>query len=275
MRYHVRHQTSYSYSKPIPYAIQSLRLTPQPYQGLRVLSWQVDSERRRPLPSITDGFGNVTHCHSVNHPHSTTTVRVHGEVETQDTGGIVYGAPEPLPPPFFRHPTFLTAPSPSLRQLAADHQGGASDRDRLMALAAAVGKQLTYRAPGSRLPVPAAETLARGTGGAEDCAHVFIAAARLLGIPARYVSGYLWTGEGGDSQAAHAWAEAFVDGLGWFGFDPVSGRTGGPALVSERHIRAAVGLDYWSAAPVRSIRRGDADEALHIRIQVMQARVDQ
>ena len=117
----------------------------------------------------------------------------------------------------------------------------------------------------------AADALARGFGVCQDHAHLFIAAARLIDIPARYVSGYLWTGV--DAQpfdASHAWAEAFVPELGWVGFDPAN-----RICPTENYIRVAVGLDYSAAAPVRGLRRGPAEESLDVEVQVRRQGGDQ
>jgi len=135
----------------------------------------------------------------------------------------------------------------------------------------AVRDRVEYRLGLTDVLTPAADALAAGAGVCQDHAHVFITAARVLGVPARYVSGYLWTG-GPEQQveASHAWAEAFVDDLGWVGFDAAN-RT----CPSETYIRASIGLDYWSAAPVRGVRRGAAAEQLTVRVRVEQASVEQ
>src|SRR5213079_1652891 len=91
-------------------------------------------------------------------------------------------------------------------------------------------------------------------------------AARSLGIPSRYVTGYLVTPEGEASTASHAWAEAFVPDLGWVGFDPTNG-----ICPADGHVRVAVGLDYLSAAPVRGTRSGGGAEALTVMVEVDQA----
>ncbi len=270
MRLQVRHQTAYHYASPIHYAIQTLRLTPRPHDGLRVLRWRVRGETRRELPSFIDGFGNLTHSHTVNRPHSSAAVFVEGEVETQATDGVVRGAAEPLPPVFFLRPTALTAPDPALAELAVSATG-ASELDRLYGLMNAVRDRLDYRPGVTDAATPAAAALVAGAGVCQDHAHVFIAAARLLGIPARYVGGYLWTGgELHEYEASHAWAEAYVGHLGWVGFDAANRICPG-----EAYIRTAIGLDYWSAAPVRGLRRGEASERLAVKVSVVQAGAEQ
>jgi transglutaminase-like putative cysteine protease len=116
----------------------------------------------------------------------------------------------------------------------------------------------------------AAEALAKGSGVCQDHAHVFIAVARLLGLPARYVSGYLWQGGSETASASHAWAEAHVPDFGWLGFDPANN-----ICPTEKYVRVAIGLDYGEAAPVRGIRRGAADEVLTVAVDVQPAQAQQ
>jgi transglutaminase-like putative cysteine protease len=270
MRLQVRHQTAYHYASPISYAIQTLRLSPRPHDGLAVLRWRVRGETRHALPSFIDGFGNLAHSHTVNRPHASSAVFVEGEVETRATDGVVRGAAEPLPPVFYLRPTALTAPDPTLADLAASATG-ASELDRVYALMNAVRDRIDYRPGVTDAATTAAAALVAAAGVCQDHAHVFIAAARLLGIPARYVGGYLWTGnELNEYEASHAWAEAFVEDLGWVGFDAANRLCPG-----EAYIRTAIGLDYWSAAPVRGLRRGEANERLAVKVSVTRADAEQ
>lgn len=271
MRLRVRHQTAYSYDAPIAAAIQTLRLTPRTYEGLSVVHWRVWSDHRRELPMFIDGYGNPTHCHAVNQPHADATVFVDGEVETTATHGIVRGAPEPLPPLFFLRRTPLTAPDPALEALARQATPQGSVLKQLHALLNLVRDKVDYLHGATDVATTASEALAAGAGVCQDHAHIFIAAARLLGIPARYVGGYLWSGpEAREYQATHAWAEAFVHDLGWVGFDP-SNRI----CPTEAYIRTSIGLDYRSAAPVRGVRRGAGAETLSVAVNVIQAGADQ
>jgi transglutaminase-like putative cysteine protease len=271
MRLSVRHRTTYRYETAIAYATQTLRLSPQPFEGLAVIAWRVGSNGRRELPHFIDGLGNIVHSHTMGRPHKEYTIAVEGEVETADTHGIVRGAREPLPPLFFQRSTPLTLADGAIVALAAEAARAASPLERLHNLMGAIGARIDYRLGSTAVTTTAAQALARGAGVCQDHAHVFIAAARSLGIPARYVSGYLWTGENErEYEASHAWAEAFVAELGWVGFDPSNG-----VCPSGNHIRTGVGLDYWSAAPVRGIRRGEAGESLTVEVQVRQAAVQQ
>jgi len=263
MRLVIRHRTDYRYSKPLAYAIQTLRLTPRTYDGLAVISWQVRGERQRELPSYIDGLGNVVHSNSLNRPHDRAAIAVEGVVETRATGGGVRDARECLPPTYFLRRTRLTGPDESIARLAAEAARGTNGMDRLVALREAVAARVVYRQGVTDAKTSASQALATGSGVCQDHAHLFIACCRTLGIPARYVGGYLWTGHGGEEQASHAWAEAWLDEQGWIGFDPSNN-----AQPGESYIRIAIGLDYWQAAPVRGIRRGEAEETLAVKVAI-------
>ena|SRR5579862_986277 len=264
MRLIIRHQTAYRYSKPITYAIQTLRLSPRPYEGLNVINWRVRGEARHELPHFIDGYGNLVHCHTVNRAHDHAAILVEGEVETRVTDGVVRGAAETLPPLFYLRPTRLTAITPAIADLAQSRTGNSFDR--LTALMEEVRLRLDYRAGVTQPSTTADEALQLGAGVCQDHAHLFIAAARAMGVPARYVGGYLWAGGGDEDQASHAWAEAYLQDFGWVGFDP-SNRT----RPSEAYVRASIGLDYWSAAPVRGVRRGEGEEALAVKVKVKES----
>jgi transglutaminase-like putative cysteine protease len=270
MRLAVTHRTVYRYTRPIRYAIQTLRLEPRPYEGLTVLSWRVEGADRRALPRFIDGLGNAVHCQTIDRPHREAAITVTGEVETRRDDGVVLGTVEPLPPLFFLRATPLTAPDAAIAALAQE-AAGKDPIERLHALMSQVRDRLDYRPGETDSTTSAAAALAQGHGVCQDHAHVFVAAARLMDIPARYVSGYLWTGSDGQPfDASHAWAEAFVPELGWVGFDAAN-----RICPTENYIRVAVGLDYGAAAPVRGLRRGPAEESLSVEVQVRRQDGDQ
>ena len=124
-----------------------------------------------------------------------------------------------------------------------------------------------YRSGVTGVTDRARDVLARGEGVCQDQAHVAIAACRAAGIPARYVSGYYWGDPSGkEYEANHAWAEVFVGGTGWIGFDPANRRR-----VDDNYVRLAHGLDYLDAAPARGMRRGGGMETLSVRVRVADA----
>jgi transglutaminase-like putative cysteine protease len=245
MRLRVTQATTYRYSEPIAYAIRMLRMTPQPYEGLVVTSWRVHGGARRELPAFTDGYGNTVHGNSIDRPHQGAIVAVEGMAETRDTGGRVRGAPETLPPGFYLRTTPPTrVATGQAAGLAAGKPGTLDWAERLMDAVRA--------------------TLENGAGLCQDRVHLFIAACRRAGVPARAVCGYLWSeGTGGSDDGSHVWAETFLHEIGWVGFDPSI-----PARAGDRHLRVAIGLDCLAAAPVRGVWRGSASGTMDVTISV-------
>jgi transglutaminase-like putative cysteine protease len=271
MRIRVRHTTSYTYSKPVEFAAQSLRLAPRNHAGQRVLSWEVREASGRPIPATDDGYGNIVHLLTFVRSHLAAGIVAEGEVETTDTHGIVREAAETLPGVYWLRPTAATSPDESLTALADGLTRIADPVDRLHRLMDRVRERIDYVVGTTTVTTTAAEALAHGKGVCQDHAHVFIACARALGFPARYVSGYLWTGgEHAPAEASHAWAEALVDPVGWIGFDAAN-----RVCPTEAYVRVAIGLDYAEAAPVRGARRGTSEEALAVAVDVQSAHAQQ
>jgi transglutaminase-like putative cysteine protease len=131
-------------------------------------------------------------------------------------------------------------------------------------------ERVEYAAGHTDADTPAEQALVTGKGVCQDHAQIFIAASRALGIPARYVSGYLMMDDRVDQDAGHAWAEAHVDGLGWVGFDVSNG-----ICPDARYVRMATGRDYRDAAPIRGIRFGVHEETMHVSLAVEQQRMEQ
>lgn len=263
----VKHETRYRYDTPAVYTIQSLKLTPQNTTGQHVLSWNLDCGQDGTIPSFVDSFGNVTHTFVINREHSDVLIRVTGLVQTTDVSGVVDGTREPFPLVAYLRETDLTAPNEALEDLAWSVGKGQKPLDLAHALMGAVRDRIDYREGETQVETTAAQALERGLGVCQDHAHTFICCARLRGIPARYVSGYLQASENKDEvyEAGHAWAEAYIDDLGWVGFD-VANRS----CPHEAYLRVAVGLDYREAAPIRGLRLGGGAEKLDVSVQVVQ-----
>ncbi|HYC03965.1 MAG TPA: transglutaminase family protein [Azospirillaceae bacterium] len=270
MRLTIRHETRYAFDTPLRSVAQLLRLTPSDHAGQTVLSWRV-AAGGEDLPGFEDGYGNRCHLLTRRGTVRDLIVTVQGEVETEDRAGLLAGQAEPLPPAFFLRTTDLTAPDEGLRALAVEAKGEAGHLARLHALMGLVRDRVAYRTGTTGTATTAAAALAGGQGVCQDQAHVMIAAARSLGIPARYAGGYYWPGANGrDEPAAHAWMEGHVEGLGWVGFDPANG-----VCPTDRYVRVAVGLDYADAAPVRGVRQGGGTERLTVSVRVDEMAVQQ
>ncbi|GAB6053297.1 transglutaminase family protein [Magnetospira thiophila] len=268
MQITIDHETVYRYETPVTYSIQSLRLTPQTFDGQNLRQWSVEAPGAGMLQGFTDSFGNVTHTLVIDRPHQEVRIRVRGRVSTTDTNGVVTGTNEPFPPLFFLRATELTKADGAIRALArAAHSASKNDLDCLHQLMEMLHESLEYQVGETDALTTAAEALGKGVGVCQDHAHVFIAGARSLDIPARYVSGYLLQTEtGAESQAAHAWAEALVPDLGWVAFDVTN-----LICASDRYVRVGVGLDYREASPVRGVRQGGGAEDMAVSVRVSQS----
>jgi transglutaminase-like putative cysteine protease len=189
-------------------------------------------------------------------------IRATGLVETHASPWLVDapGLPSPL---VYLRPTELTPQHASLRELGAPLAGGV-DVDRLLKLAKAVCERVAYRAGATTVATHAAEALALGAGVCQDQAHVFIAACRPHGVPARYVSGYFYAPDS-PALASHAWADVCVDVAQrrWLSVDVTHG-----CLMDERHVRLAVGPDYAACLPIRGIRHGGGEEAMRVSVAI-------
>jgi len=268
MRIQISHRTTYTYAQPASAIIQLLRLTPRGHAGQSVRRWRIDIDCDGSLMASQDAFGNTVHALSPNGPIAHLTVVADGEVDTFDTAGVIRDAPERFPSAIYLRETPLTVPSPEVRAYAAE-RFQAADSDVLGTmhrLLADLHKDVTFDVTPTTVVTTAAEAFAMKRGVCQDLTHIFIAAARSVGVPARYVSGYLWRADGHrlqSQEAGHAWAEALIPDVGWVGFDAANGIS-----PTDAHVRVAIGLDYLGAAPVRGSRTGGPSETLDVAVQI-------
>jgi transglutaminase-like putative cysteine protease len=259
MRAHISHRTTYRYQEPVKYTAQTLRLTPRRDGEQHTLAWSIHAPGRR--AEQVDAHGNITHLLTLEEPHREISIVVTGVVEITRTGDVLreQGGLSPLA---YLAPTALTAVSDRIIALAHEHlQGPGPTRQRLYELAKGVCAGVRYRPGTTTVEDPAAAALERGEGVCQDQAHVLIACCRSMGIPARYVSGYLCSGHAGEI-ASHAWVEAWLtEPQGWHGIDVTHVQPAGAG-----HCRLAVGRDYLDAAPVRGMRRGGGPEVMDVSV---------
>lgn len=258
MKLLVDHTTAYSYATPLTHSLQMVRLFARAHAGMAVLNWRVEASRGDALESFEDGLGNRAALAEARGARA--HLRVSGMVETSDTQGWVHGAPDPLPARYFLRETPLTAPDEALKSLSASAPD--DSYRRAIWLRDAVRDHMDFQVGATDAATPAAIAFARGAGVCQDHAHALIAAARACGLPARYVSGYLWTGADRE-PASHAWAEIHIDGQGWLGLDPAN-----RLWMSPSHVRLTIGLDYAHAAPVTGVRRGGGVETMDVSLAV-------
>lgn len=265
MQLHIRHETRYDYEETVSYSIQSLKLTPRAEPGQRVIAWRVSTPGER-LEQV-DPYGNVTHVVTVEAPHRELRIVVEGIADiTPDAagGGVTPVLDGELPALAFMAPTSLTRANEAVRSLSTRHLGRhPASRASLLDLVAGISEAVAYEPGITDVSHSAIEALELGSGVCQDQAHVFVACCRAAGIPARYVSGYFFTGATGE-VASHAWADAWLGpGDGWLSLDVTHGSTAGAS-----HCRLAVGRDYLDAAPVRGVRRGGGREHLTVAVRL-------
>ena len=265
MRLNIVHETAYRYATPATRAIETLRLTPRGHDGQFVVNWRIDVDRDCHLDASNDAFGNTVHSFTAEGPLDGLVITAEGAVETQDTHGVVKGQVERFPPAVFLRDTSLTESDASIRDFARDVAGRVGpDKVRILhGLMDGIRERMRFEINATDTGTTASEAFHLGHGVCQDFAQVFIAATRHLGIPSRYVSGYLFHTEDLVGDAGHAWAESLIDDLGWVGFDPANG-----ICPTDAYVRCAVGLDYLGAAPVRGVRYGGNGEELAVRVNV-------
>jgi transglutaminase-like putative cysteine protease len=266
MRLFIHHRTDYRFSEPQARLVQLLRLTPTSHEGQNVVDWRIDVDCDARLKPARDGYGNETCMLYVDGPVERISLTVNGEVLTEDRAGVVIGAPEPLPPLLFTQTTRLTQASPAILDLAREIEAdGDSPLDRAHRLNQEIYERMRFSTARSDADRTAAAAFDECEGVGQDFAHIFIAAARSMGLPARYVSGHVYR-RGADSAklpASHGWAEAHVEGYGWIGFDPTA-----DICPHDAYVRVAIGLDYHDAAPVSGARTGGGREMLDVGVRV-------
>jgi len=278
--YRIQHHTTFQYSAPVRESVMQLRMRPRSDCGQRCLEFDLNITPNARVHSYTDSVGNAVHHFDIPSEHQTLSIEAESLVERH--------APPNLParlamdaweeidrlaqrPENFDwvHPSIYATPTARLRALAEELRISRHS-DPLTAMTElniGLHRAMKYEPKSTRADSPIDECLEHRRGVCQDFAHVFIAIARLLRIPARYVSGHLYqepTEKATPSRdASHAWAEALLPELGWIGFDATSGlRTG------ECHIRTAVERDYFDAAPTRGVFKGVAETELIVKVAV-------
>jgi transglutaminase-like putative cysteine protease len=268
MRLRIAHSTTYRYEPAATGITQILRMTPGSHDGQYVAEWQIDVSTDSRLHARQDAFGNVIHVLTES-AIGGLTIAAEGLVETHDTGGVLRGSEERFPPSLFRRTTPLTEVNPAMEAFSRELRSE-SEKDVLgflHALMLQIHEHMTFDENPTHADTSAAQAFALKRGVCQDYAHIFIACARSVDVPARFISGHFLRGDGMvNQQAGHAWAEAFVPDLGWVAFDPANA-----ICATDAHVRVALGLDYLGAAPIRGTRYGGGGETLTVAVKVDQA----
>ncbi|MDQ6919788.1 MAG: transglutaminase family protein [Candidatus Dormibacteraeota bacterium] len=266
-RFEIEHTTRFTYSGPITETMMELRLTPLSNPRQRLLDFKLEINPRVNVSTYKDGYGNFVHYFNLLRAHrkvrvtSRSLVEMNGERATADPEDDLVGD-------FLRFRSPVTD-EPGVRALAERHRpadlaSGPAVETALEKLTVAISRDFNYDPAVTTVYTEVAEVLQLRAGVCQDFAHLFIAAARAMEVPARYVSGYIHVpGAGGVMEgASHAWAEAWVPGAGWVGFDATH-----PVRAGENHVRVAVGRDYRDAAPTRGVYVGMATGAMSVNVR--------
>jgi transglutaminase-like putative cysteine protease len=271
LRIAIHHTTHYAYDGQVTRGLKRLRLMPKTSHGQQVREWRMTYQGAVAEAEYDDHNNNHTTLVSLVPGAENITVSCEGIVDTADNAGVLGPHTGNMPLWLFGDPTPLTEPGPRVQALASSIGTGPSGGlDMLHRLCALVRETVAYETGRTTVETTAEEALATGAGVCQDHAHIFIAAARLLGVPARYVGGYLLMDGQVEQDAGHAWAEVHVAGLGWVGFD-----VSNAISPDERYVRVATGRDYREAAPVTGGAIGGGQAGLSVRVAVEQQQTGQ
>lgn len=264
MRLKIEHTTRYRFDGPVTYGLQQLRKTPKSSYNQTVVHWETRIDGGKKETTFEDHHRNTTELISFDRDTVELSVISAGEVDLTDTGGILGPHQGCAPLWLYEMTTPRTTVGPGIRALIKG-MTEVEDVATLHALSSRIREAVPYVLGASEPDWSAEDALTAQKGVCQDHTHIFIACLRALGLPARYVSGYLMLNDTTTQDAMHAWAEAHVPGLGWVGFDISNGIS-----PDTRYVRVATGLDYSDAAPVSGTRIGGAGENLDVQIRVEQ-----
>jgi len=261
MKLHIEHTTSYRYEKDVAHSTQYLRLTPNNSARQKILSWDLR------LPTIAsrsiDAYGNVLHVITVDYPHQEIIIKAEGYVDLNDSARE---QGDNLSPLVFLRPTLLTKPDSALIEFAMPEVKYVKESPEIAArnLMERLRKRMTFQSGETDVCTTASESFLKRQGVCQDYAHVYLALAHSIGLPARYVSGYLYTADT-EHVVSHAWVEVWIKDY-WWGLDVSNGVEAG-----HHHLKLAVGLDYLEACPIRGTRTGGGGETMeaNARVQMM------
>jgi transglutaminase-like putative cysteine protease len=282
MRIDIRYVSSFTYDTEVADSHNTLRACPTTDARQRLVAYHVEVDPAADVVTTFDYWGTRVDSFGVNAPHTRLTVAATSTVETLDS-------PAPDDSPHDGRISAMwsefTSPSQHVRwdgaveEFAQDAVSGAAAAPaRALALMKAVGAHMTYTHGATEIGTSVAEVLANGKGVCQDYSHLMIAAARCVGIPARYVSGYLYSKDSTKGTVpqeeeidvkTHAWVEIEIPGHGWWGLDPTN-----QLVVGERHVKIGHGRDYEDVTPLRGVFHGrGSDTGLDVSVKMSSGRL--
>ena len=263
MHLKIRHRTEYRYETPVRYSIQELRLTPPNVAGQTVEKWKVSTPIK--ANNSLDVFGNVCSVFVQESSYTSMMIEADGEVHTQDAFEFIDES-NAVSPYHLLQQTHLTEPTSAMLEYFSDSLPKKNSIDEVLGLAKAVQENILYFPGQTNFATTAAQSFVMKSGVCQDHAHIMLGLCRASNIPARYVSGYFFAEES-PNLASHAWIDfcSDIDRGIWISVDITHA-----CLIDARHIRLAIGRDYYSAAPVKGVRSGGGGEELSASISISQ-----
>jgi transglutaminase-like putative cysteine protease len=267
----IQHKTELSYGEPITESVMELRMMPRndAHQTLKAFGLAVGPEAQ--VFEHSDWQGNRAHHFSIVDAHDKVVIVASSTVETHQRALRLEELPDALPLDKLGHRNqdFLMFHGPVQRDARlstfAEKAGLFKERRAGVVLAIVttrLSELVEYKKGVTTSATTVADALDRGQGVCQDYAHVALSLLRMLGIPARYVSGYLFRSSGAELET-HAWVEAFLPSAGWIGLDPTHRELASPA-----HVAVANGRSYADVPPNRGVYRGGAEERMEVRVQM-------
>lgn len=264
MRLKIDHTTVFTYDSAVSEAHTEWRLKPLQAGGQRVNSFALVIEPSGAVQEYTDRYGNGVYHFDVLASHQRQRVSSHSEVITAESFVDETRELSLLEEYDYLMPSRYVSCEDAILRFSARLAAEGSAHQRALALMAAVHAALTYVPGVTDVHTTAGEVLALGRGVCQDFAHLMLSACRCQGLPARYVSGYLYSPSAGDGNAAsHAWVDVFVGGYGWLSLDPTHN-----SPQTDHYVRVAVGRDYDDVPPTRGVYKGTAREQLAVEVHV-------
>ncbi len=287
MQYVIRHITRFTYDSPIRESRMEVRMCPRTESEQQCYSFELTVAPRVQVFSYQDYLGNTIHHFDIPGQHDELTLTSRALVEVRPRDHL----PESVDPGLWAEmdrimagdehlemvlPSAFTQPTARLNDFRAEFsiERRADPLSLLREINALIYREFEYSPQSTHVNSPIDDALGHRSGVCQDFAHIFIALARQLHIPCRYVSGYLFHRPETDiahnrsaEDGSHAWVEAFIPGLDWIGFDPTNN-----TLADDRHIRVAVGRDYADVPPARGVFKGSAKSILQVGVSVARAR---
>ena len=259
---YVTHKTKYSFEAGPLSGLQQIKKTPYSDSCQMVLDWSLSLKGAKEELSFTDSFNNNVHLIRIEPRTECLVIECEGHVEVADKFGIRGYETSTIPLWVWTEQTNITKPGSNIRKLVKglSLKNNISDFHKLMEL---INRSLGFEKNTTDVKTTAEAAFKSGYGVCQDFTNIFIACCRLHGLPARYVSGFLLLENNQVQEAMHAWAEVFVEDLGWVGFD-----TANNVSPDDRYIRVALGRDYADAAPIKGLTSGVQNECLSVSIMI-------